>query len=67
MNGEMTLNDPERMVKKWYRELENKFANIVCDQCVIMPNHIHFIIKNGVGADLRVRPDMDGQTSRANT
>jgi REP element-mobilizing transposase RayT len=47
------------MVEKWYRELENKFADIVCDQCIIMPNHIHFVIQTGVGADLCVCPDMD--------
>ena len=57
LDGEMALNDAERMVEKWYRELENKFADIVCDQCAIMPNHIHFVIQTGVGADLRVCPD----------
>ena len=39
LDGEMALNDPGRMVEKWYRELENKFPDIVCDQCAIMPNH----------------------------
>ena len=39
VDKEMILNDPGRMVEKWYRELENKFADIVCDQCAIMPNH----------------------------
>jgi putative transposase len=63
VDKEMILNDPGRMVEKWYRELENKFANIVCDQCAIMPNHIHFVIQTGVGADLRVCPDTDEQTS----
>ncbi|PXF56977.1 MAG: hypothetical protein C4B58_11525 [Deltaproteobacteria bacterium] len=57
VDKEMILNDPGRMVEKWYRELENKFADIVCDQCTIMPNHIHFVIQTGVGADLRVCPD----------
>ena len=56
---EMILNDPGRMVKRWYRKLENKFADIVCDQCAIMPNHAHFVIQTGVGADLRVCPDTD--------
>ncbi len=59
LDEEMALNDAGRMVKKWYRELENKFADIVCDQCAIMPNHIHFVIQTDVGADLRVCPDTD--------
>jgi REP element-mobilizing transposase RayT len=50
------------MVEKWYGELENKFADIVCDQCAIMPNHVHFVIQTGVGADLRVCPDTGEQT-----
>jgi len=59
VDKEMILNNPGRMVEKWYRELENKFADIVCDQCAIMPNHIYFVIQTGVGTDLRVRPDTD--------
>ena len=58
VDGEMALNDAGRMVEKWYRELENKFTDIVCDQCAIMPNHVHFVIQTDVGADLRVCPDM---------
>jgi len=58
-DGEMVLNDPGRMVEKWYGELKRKFADIVCDQFAIMPNHIHFVIQTGVGADLRVCPDTD--------
>jgi len=57
LDREMALNNPGRMVEKWYRELENKFTDIVCDQCAIMPNHIHFVIQTGVGADLGVCPD----------
>jgi REP element-mobilizing transposase RayT len=57
LNKKMVLNDSGRVVEKWYRELENKFADVVCDQCAIMPNHIHFVIQTGVGADLCVCPD----------
>ncbi len=58
INGEMQLNDAGRMVRHWYRELERKFSDIECDTFVCMPNHVHFIVVN-VGADLRVRPDID--------
>ena len=46
---EMTYNDAGKMIGKWYRKLENKFNDIKCNQMIIMPNHIHFIVQN-VGA-----------------
>ncbi|MGB9856402.1 MAG: hypothetical protein ACPLKS_07705, partial [Caldisericum exile] len=60
VDGEMILNDAGKMIEKWYFELMNKFPDIQCDQYIIMPNHIHFIIIN-VGADLRVCPDDMGE------
>ncbi|QLH54998.1 MAG: hypothetical protein CH6_4533 [Candidatus Kapaibacterium sp.] len=59
-NGKMVLNDAGKMIEKWYFELPNKFPDIHCDQYIIMPNHIHFIIIN-VGADLRVCPEKNGE------
>ena len=56
MNGEMKLNDAGRMIIKWRHELENKFPDIKINDFICMPNHIHFILINGVGADLRVCP-----------
>ncbi|WP_353685169.1 transposase [Thermodesulfovibrio sp. 3907-1M] len=38
----------------------NKFPDIQCDQHIIMPNHIHFIIIN-VRVDLRVCPNNIGE------
>jgi REP element-mobilizing transposase RayT len=55
VDGAMRLNDAGEMVEKWYRELENKFPDIRCDQYIVMPNHFHGVIVN-VGADLRVCP-----------
>jgi len=55
-NGEIQLNDAGRMILYWYSELENKFQEIRCDAFICMSNHIHFILYNGVGADLCVRP-----------
>ncbi len=57
VDGAMVLNDAGQMVETWYTELENKFPDMVCDQHVIMPNHVHFIVIN-VGADLRVCPPL---------
>jgi putative transposase len=54
-NSQMKLNAAGEMLEKWYYELANKFSDIKCDEMVIMPNHIHFIIEN-VGANLCVRP-----------
>jgi len=61
----MICNDAGKMIGKWYRELENKFNDIKCNQMIIMPNHIHFIVQN-VGADLCVCPD-NATTGNATT
>ncbi|HRT84757.1 MAG TPA: hypothetical protein P5523_08975 [Bacteroidales bacterium] len=56
VDGEMILNDAGKMIEKLYFEIMNKFPDIQCDQYIIKPNHIHFIIIN-VGADLCVCPN----------
>ncbi len=59
IDGKMILNDAGRMVEKWYRELENKFPDVICHEMVVMPNHFHCIVENvgyTVGVDLRVCP-----------
>ena len=66
-NGVMLLNDSGKMVQKYILEIVNntdKFFNIKINEYVIMPDHIHGIIKINdpsttnppVGADLRVCP-----------
>jgi len=47
IQGEMVLNDAGKMIKKWYKELENKYPDKISHQMVIMPNHFHCIIENG--------------------
>lgn len=47
--GEINDNDVElnisgKMIEKWLIELKNKFKNIIIDEYIIMPNHIHFIL-----------------------
>lgn len=74
-NGKMELNYAGQMVMKWYHELENKFPDIKIDECICMPNHIHFIVVNDgvpaigtggnvgiVGADLCVCPGVINQS-----
>lgn len=56
VDDKMVLNNCGWMIEKWYFEIPNKFPDIHCDQYIIMPNHIHFIIIN-VGADLCVCPN----------
>lgn len=46
VDGEMILNDAGKMIEKWYRELENKFPDIKCEDWILMPNHFHCIIRN---------------------
>ena len=54
----MVLNDAGRMVEQWFQELGSKFADLLCDAFVCMPNHVHFVVVNA-GADLRVFPRDD--------
>jgi REP element-mobilizing transposase RayT len=66
----MVLNDPGKMIEKWYYELGNKFPDISCHEMFVMPNHFHCIIENvkSVGADLCVCPnDENGQTHMGQT
>ena len=38
-------NNPDKIIVKWLLELENKFKGVKIDEYIVMPNHIHFIIK----------------------
>ena len=67
VQDEMVMNDAGAMVVDWFYELENKFPDIKCGEMMVMPNHIHFIVKitekYNVGADLCVCPFSQSQTS----
>jgi len=43
---------PDKMVERWLFELERRFEGVALDCYVIMPNHVHFIIRkeNETGA-----------------
>ena len=47
--------------RTWYIKLEEKFPNVKNDEMIIMPNHIHFIIKliQPIRADPSVCPNVD--------
>ncbi len=47
VNGRMALNEAGRMVTKWFAELENKFPDVRCDAFVVMPDHMHFVVRTG--------------------
>ncbi len=57
VDSEMCPNDAGRMVGQWWVELNRKFPNTDVDDFVVMPNHVHGIVRiNPVGANLCVRP-----------
>ena len=68
--GKIILNDAGIMINKWWNELECKYKNIELHEQIVMPNHLHGIIKKiinnpaGVGADLRVCPVKKNLTVR---
>lgn len=45
VNGQMGLNQPGRMVEKWWCELGKKFSGVTPADFIIMPNHFHGIIE----------------------
>lgn len=44
VNGEMRLNEYANIVNEYWREIPSHFSNVVIDDFIIMPNHIHGII-----------------------
>ena len=43
-NGEMVLNDMGRIVAEEWRRTETVRSNVITDEFIVMPNHIHGII-----------------------
>lgn len=71
--GEMAVNACGAIVDTWWREIPNHFPNVEMDEFIVMPNHVHGIIKivrkndiNNVGAG-SPRPDGKGRGNRAPT
>lgn len=38
-------NNPDKLIEKWLFELQNKYINVNIDKITIMPDHIHFILR----------------------
>lgn len=43
-DGEMQLNDAGTIAANCWDEIPKHFPNVILDQCIIMPNHVHGII-----------------------
>ena len=44
INDQMKCNDAGNMLWFWFYQIEHKFAGTKCDECIVMPNHIHFTV-----------------------
>jgi len=57
VNGEMRLNNAGEIVQNTWNDLINHVSNIVLDQFIIMPNHIHCIVGAGSKPALHLQSD----------
>jgi REP element-mobilizing transposase RayT len=44
LNGTIVMTDAGKMVEHYWLELEHKFPDVILDEYVIVPNHIHGIL-----------------------
>ena len=44
IDNAMVLNDNGYFCKRYWGDLSNHYDNVICDEYVIMPNHIHGIL-----------------------
>ena len=54
-DGSVFLSKMGRVALDWWKRIPSKFGHVILDQYIVMPDHLHGIIKI-VGADPRVRP-----------
>ncbi|MBN1930270.1 MAG: hypothetical protein JW786_01500 [Desulfobacterales bacterium] len=50
-NGGMNLNDAGRIVEKCLSAIPDHYPHAKLRECIIMPNHVHFIVEITVGAN----------------
>lgn len=50
INGEMQLNDAGTVAQQCWNGIPQHFPNVVLDEFIVMPNHIHGIVIFNVGA-----------------
>ncbi len=60
VDGEMRLNEFGAVLNECWNRLVNHYFHIELDECIIMPNHMHFIINivDTVGAGFKPAPTM---------
>lgn len=56
INGEMQLNDMGNVALQCWKDIPKHFPNVVLDEFIVMPNHIHGIVIFNVGAK-NISPD----------
>jgi REP element-mobilizing transposase RayT len=58
INGQMILNDAGRMIESVWNQIPDYYSNIRIDEMIVMPDHIHGIIRilPIVGVGLRAYP-----------
>lgn len=65
IHEEMVLNRPGKMIEEWWKKLERKYEEVILDEFIVMPNHLHGILMIVrdilVGTDPRVRPKNKGK------
>ena len=44
-NGIMILNASGEMINTMFLEIENEFEGVLITESIVMPNHVHFIVK----------------------
>ncbi len=59
INGKMILNDAGQIAQKCWLEIPNHYPNVILDEFIIMPNHIHGIIIINVGANNNSPPHIN--------
>jgi putative transposase len=59
INEQSVLSESGKMIESWWLELSNKYDDVILDEYIIMPNHIHgiIIINDSVVDGLRVVPN----------
>ena len=45
IENKMILNAAGESLMRWYKEIENKYPNVICHEIAILPEHVHFLIE----------------------